>query len=47
VQYNNRWYWIADPDIQSKTTFGVVMLIFSISETGVNGAAPVITIPAN
>ena len=46
VQYNNRWYWIADTDIQSKTTFGVVMLLFSISETGVKGGAPVVTIPA-
>jgi hypothetical protein len=47
VPYNSRWYWIADTDNQSKTTFGVVMLLFSISETGVKGAAPVVTIPAN
>jgi hypothetical protein len=46
VQYNNRWFWIADTDIQSKTTFGVVMLLFSISETGIKGGAPVVTIPA-
>jgi hypothetical protein len=46
AEYNHRWYWIADTDIQSKTTFGIVMLLFSISETGIKGAAPVITIPA-
>jgi hypothetical protein len=46
VQYNNRWFWVADTDIQSKTTFGVVMLLFSISETGIKGSAPVVTIPA-
>jgi hypothetical protein len=46
VQYNNRWFWIADTDIQSKTTFAVVMLLFSISETGIKGGAPVVTIPA-
>jgi hypothetical protein len=46
VQYKHRWYWIADTDIQSKTTFGIVMLLFSISETGVRGAAPIVTIPA-
>lgn len=46
VHYNNRWYWIADTDIQSKTTFGVVMLLFSIADTGIKGAAPVVTIPA-
>jgi len=47
VPYDHHWYWIADNDIQSKTTFGVVMLLFSISETGTKGAAPVVTIPAN
>jgi hypothetical protein len=46
VQYSKRWFWIADTDIQSKTTFGVVMLLFSISETGIKGSAPVVTIPA-
>jgi hypothetical protein len=46
AEYNHRWYWIADADIESKTTFAVVMLLFSISETGIKGAAPVVTIPA-
>jgi hypothetical protein len=47
VQYDNRWYWIANTDIQSKYTFGIIMLMFSIADTGVRGAAPVVTIPAN
>ena len=47
VQYDKRWFWIADTDIESKYTFGIVMLLFSIAETGVKGAAPVVTIPAN
>jgi hypothetical protein len=47
VQYNKRWFWIADTDLQSKTTFAIVMLLFSISETGIKGGAPVVTIPAN
>jgi hypothetical protein len=46
VQYDNRWFWIADTDIQSKYTFGIIMLMFSIADTGVRGAAPVVTIPA-
>ncbi len=46
VHYNNRWFWIADTDVQSKSTLGVVMLLFSISQTGIKGAAPVVTIPA-
>jgi len=40
VEYNNRWFWIADTDIQSKATFGVVILLFGISETGIKGSAP-------
>jgi hypothetical protein len=47
VPYAGRWYWIADTDIESKTTFGIVMLLFSIADTGTKGAAPVVTIPAN
>lgn len=30
AQYDNRWFWIADTDIQSKSTFGIVMLLFDI-----------------
>ena len=47
AQYDKRWFWIADNDIQSKYTFGIIMLLFSIADTGVRGSAPVITIPAN
>lgn len=47
VPYDKKWFWIADTDIQSKYTFGIIMLLFSIADTGVKGAAPVVTIPAN
>jgi hypothetical protein len=47
VQYGGRWFWIPGTDIQSKYTFGFVMLLFSISDTGVKGTAPVVTVPAN
>jgi hypothetical protein len=47
VQYDRRWFWIADTDIQSKNTFAIIMLLFSIADTGVKGAAPIVTIPAN
>jgi hypothetical protein len=47
TQYDRRWFWIADTDIQSKYTFGIIMLLFSIADTGVRGSAPVVTIPAN
>jgi len=47
VQYDNRWFWIANTDIQSKYTFGIIMLLFSIADTGAKGSQPVVTIPAN
>ena len=47
VHYDKRWFWIADTDIQSKYTFGIIMLLFSIADTGVRESAPVVTIPAN
>jgi hypothetical protein len=46
VQYDRRWYWIADTDIESKSTFGILMLMFSVADTGVKGSAPVVTVPA-
>jgi hypothetical protein len=47
VEYNGRWFWIAGTDIQSKYTFGFVMLLFSISDTGIKGSAPTVTVPVN
>lgn len=46
TQYDRRWFWIANSDIQSKYTFGIIMLLFSIADTGVKGSASVVTIPA-
>ena len=46
ARYDGRWFWIANTDIQSKYTFGIIMLLFSIADTGVKGPAPVVTIPA-
>jgi hypothetical protein len=47
VQYKSHWFWIADSDFRSKSVFGAVMLLFSISDVGVRSAAPVVTVPAN
>jgi hypothetical protein len=46
VEYHGRWFWISDTDIQSKTSFGFVMLLYSISGTGIRSGAPVVTVPA-
>ena len=46
VEYHGHWFWIPDTDIQSKYAFGFVMLLFSISGTGLKAGAPVVTVPA-
>jgi len=46
VEYHGRWFWIPDTDIPSKYTFASVMMLFSISGTGLKAGAPVVTVPA-
>jgi hypothetical protein len=46
IEYHGHSFWIADTDIQSKASFGFVMLLFSISGTGGKSGAPVVTVPA-
>jgi hypothetical protein len=45
VQYNREWFWIANTDFRSKAAFGTVMLLFSISDIGIKGGLPIVTIP--
>ncbi len=47
VQFNGRWFWIADTDFQSKRVFTTVMLLFSISDIGTKGSTPIVTVPAS
>ena len=47
THYRDRWFWIDDRDFRSKGIFTFLMLLFSLSETGVAAQAPVITIPVN
>ena len=46
VNYRNHAFWIDDRDIQSKQMFNFTMLLFSLTETGTEQAAPIVTIPA-
>jgi hypothetical protein len=46
VEFDHRWFWIDDTDYRSKAVFASVMLLFSISDVGVKGTGPIVTIPA-
>lgn len=47
VRYRDTWYWIDDGDIASKRVFTLLMLFFSLAETGVTPQMPALTIPVN
>jgi hypothetical protein len=46
VRYRGRWLWIDDRDVQSKAVFNFLLFMFSLTETGGQQAAPVLTLPA-
>jgi hypothetical protein len=47
VNYRDSWIWIDDTDFASKRMFSFLMLLFSLTETGCQGAAPIVTVPTN
>ena len=46
VRYRERWFWIDDRDLPSKSMFNSVLLLFSLTETGDVQPAPLVTIPS-
>jgi hypothetical protein len=45
VRYRDHWFWIDDRDVPSKTVFGFLLLMFSLTETGGQQSAPILTVP--
>ena len=46
VKYREYWFWIDDRDLPSKRTFSMMMLLFTLADTGEAENLPLITIPA-
>ena len=46
VYYKGHWFWIDDRDFRSKQTFTILMILFSMMESGAQGSLPLVTIPA-
>jgi hypothetical protein len=46
VHYRDYWFWIEQGDLRTKRALNAVMLFFTMADTGVQEALPLITIPA-
>jgi hypothetical protein len=46
IEYRKRWFWVDDRDWNSKRTLTTMLFLFTLSDTGPGGNAPVLTIPA-
>jgi len=47
VRHRKQWFWIDDRDLPSKRVFAFSMLLFSLTETGERGGAPIVTVPTS
>lgn len=47
VKYENNWFWIDKGDLESKQMFSLIMMLFTMVDTGPTQNQPVVTIPAH
>ena len=47
VNYRNHWFWIDDNDFASKHVFSLIMMLFTMLDTGPQQNQPVLTIPVH
>ena len=47
VRYRESWFYINDTDLESKRMFSFLMMLFSLTETGPQTGAPIVTVPTN
>lgn len=46
VPYRDHWFYLDDTDLNSKTTFGLLTLLFSLQASGGEGVSPLLTVTA-
>jgi len=46
VGYRDRWFWIDDCDLKTKRAFSLLMMLFTLADSGQREPLPLITIPA-
>ena len=45
VYYRNHWFWVDDRDLTSKQLFSFLMFMFTLTDTGAEEGAPIVTVP--
>ena len=45
VRYREHWFWIDDREVHSKAVFNLLLLMFSLTQTAGQQAAPILTVP--
>lgn len=46
IEYRDYWFFIEDTDFESKRIFSFLLFLFTLAESGPNGLAPILTLPA-
>ena len=46
VNYRDHWFWIDDRDLRAKRALNLMMLLFTLADTGDREGQPIVTIPA-
>jgi hypothetical protein len=47
IRHKGHWFYIADSDVHSKRTFGLLTYLYSLQASDVTGRGPLLTVPAN
>ncbi len=45
IQYRDRWFYISDNDLSSKTTFALISQLFAMQAGSIRNSGPVLTLP--
>lgn len=47
IQYRDHWFWIDDSDLESKTTFSLILFLVSLQSAASEGVTPLLTVSAS
>jgi hypothetical protein len=45
IRHRGRWFWVADADLTSKSTMGLMQQLFALQAGDIQGSGPILTLP--